>query len=1007
MNFLVDEKDLKSDTQYIYIRHEGDGSLNIGKTFNGSSRYSSKTKPKSCHWIDVTDIIPNDKKDPPVDDIFNNYLRQNRWINVQGHRDLYKGFYYTPDNAIGMFDKFSQEKIGKKVHGEITLRPYQIAGAEFLINTIKNMSLKNPEQYLFEACTGFGKTMTLFYSLLQTRVKTTVIITNRILVANAFITDFVVAGMEQEGFCLITPHEKLGLPEEEAIYKIYCVASRTNSLISKLGNDILYVVDEAHLSGAHTKKGDKFYKNKNTIFITATGNKFTEKVDSSYYFGISDMAAAINQKLISPEKFPLPTFHFNDLFADWDFGNLRKYTKDQISQILDLIVKQNNGKNSIICCGGRCENGFILANTLKNLYPDIAVYCSTDGTRSKSFAKDEKMKNGRDAIKNFDVDCEREKNIIHILVTVFQGRESLSYYDLSNIHSLCDHITTETFCQLLGRLMREKKNSHSLEANFFMYNPFVEFCSFLEDQFKSECEKKSIPFNTAEFNNFVKVFKCFKNGQLASLSSEVVLETISVRGCLTRKMGNGTNNDWEVLQEVFEGERADKTTLNFGTKTEISKGPSGNKKGKNKDETENEDSDIEQELRTTRRNNLDLKKKFELVVNRLPFYFRYLEKKQGFYPSSREDLVSMPLTNFGKIVYNFTDGNNHIVHELWRRLSDDTIEIVLKKLAAERKTELRLLPYGCYNSVSGGSVNNGRFTDEELIQKFPLDFHNKPAIVFRTGIDYVLSCKNRTEVEYWTDIFAEKFLFEEYGIAVNFYIGNWVETVDKWEKKTMIIGNPPFKGCDKITKKAFEISDQVVVLTPPEWIQCPDKKRKENYKDLIDHCESFEQLSSDDFRNTFGGLRMELETCIIYFNKNCNNPVKFQNHSLKQPKFSLKDQVKNYEGEDFFLTLRTLGNAHESPISFGISKGKPFKLYESSQINENDTVLSAQNKRRAKAGKAPLTSYKGIIGIPCKSKKDVEGLRDYILSNQKLLERVHLSHKWQLQWIKAYGEANE
>ena len=113
MNFIVEGKDRKPNTQYIYIREEGNGDINIGTT-SQENRYSTKTQPKSCTYIDVSGVLPNSPKDRP-DDTFNDWIKKtHNWLNVGGHRDVYSS-KYSVSEAIQLWYEYSSSVLNPKI----------------------------------------------------------------------------------------------------------------------------------------------------------------------------------------------------------------------------------------------------------------------------------------------------------------------------------------------------------------------------------------------------------------------------------------------------------------------------------------------------------------------------------------------------------------------------------------------------------------------------------------------------------------------------------------------------------------------------------------------------------------------------------------------------------------------------------------------------------------------------------------------------------------------------
>lgn len=849
-DFIVKKEDRKPGIQYMYYRIEGDGSINNGTT-SQKERYSTKTPPIAEYWYDVSAIMDVSEKARP-DNKFHKWLKEVQGIYPIKGRDIFDPNDLSKEEFESYLVMYANDQIGYDTVKELILRGYQNEGGKILIDFINS----DKRSFLLEAITGYGKTYTTYYALTKTNIKSIAIVTNRLTVNDAWIKDFRDAHLESQGFALKSEDCTLG-NWLFAKRRIILAPSRRNKLFKDKEID-LWISDEAHLNDS-SKAANEFYKDKKVLYVTATGDKFTDKTDGYYYVGYIDMANWIEQGLISKDQFIIPMFEFESKFQEWDFGHLAAYTDIQIEELADDVVKKVKNsdiiENSIVKCQGRCKNAHKFYQVAKLAHPEIKWYLAiqTNDKKMHSEVNGKIVKSGKIAIRAFDKDCRKEKDVIHMLVMVSQGKESFSYYDLHNVFHLCDSSSNESFQQLQGRLTREKKNTHTTTAKFYVYSPLVDFCTIIDALYKKECEKKGVLYTQEGFDKFIRLFSVSVDGIPQIMSAVRVLNEISLRGDLLR---NSSKSDWAVLNEVF-GDIKEKSSV-FGEKRLLSDSPGSSTTSsisktstKQEDETE-EDTEIDR----SPKNEIAIKKCFEEVVGNLPFYFRKLEyyknhldklntnvqkhfteiTKNFKYPEEINDLHSFPTFNFLTTVFNFRD--NQKVIDLFSRLSDQVLENILKRLTAARNLPVTELSYGVYSPHTKTKVASGRIEKDVFNQYFipKIQNFNKNGkiLCLRIGIEAVLLLKELgfTDIIYYTDIVAEKFIFDSYGIKCKYVKQvegkeNWEATIEGLDMKfDLIIMNPPYNNNlhIKILNAAIKyLSCEIICLHTAAWLQFPHR----------------------------------------------------------------------------------------------------------------------------------------------------------------------------------------
>ena len=891
-DFVIKKEDRQPGIQYMYYRIEGDGYINNGTT-SQKERYSKKTVPTMERWYDVSKILPVTSKDRP-DDIFHSSLKVDGIYPVRG-RDIFD----PNDLDLVTFEKhlvdFANEKIGANTKGKLTLRPYQEEGGKAVINFINS----NKTAFLLEAIMGYGKTYTTYYALQETNLNTIAIVTHRLAVNDAWIKDFKNAHLEKLGFALKSPEHTLG-NWIMAKHRIILAPSRDNKVFKDIKAD-LWISDEAHLEDA-SKAAEEFYKDKRVLYVTATGDRLSNRVKDSFYVDLLDMSRWIAAGIIPKDMFIIPEIKMVTKFADWDFGKLTGYTDIQLTQLLDDIVEKSIDpkiiKNGMIKCQSRCANAYKLYQAAIAAHPEIKWYLSTC---NKSFANGKQVPSGKCAIQIFDKDCKKEKNTTHILITVFQGKESYSYYDLYNVFHLCDKDSSDGFIQLSGRLFRPKQNTHETTAVFYLYSPLVKLSNMMYNLYEKSCKKHGIAYTKSGFDDFVRIFKVSVDNIPYELSATKVLNDIALHGDLLR---NSSQKDWDVLCDFFKGNVGEgNSTLVNGSKISTSSG--SRKKISMNTPSDADEDDEEQENTSSERDYINVKRRFEELVGNLPFYFKSLEYlrdhpdkisisnrkhveellKDFKYPESIVDLRNLPLFNFLTIVYNFRD--NQKVLELFTKLSDNILENILKRTLANKEKEFKELPYAVYSPHTKNKVVSGRIDKETFKQYFSPKISklnkNGKVLCIRIGIDSVLLLKDLgfSNITYYTDIVAEKVMFDFYGIKCKYVKQvagkeNWEETIAGLDMQfDLIIMNPPYsKNLHlKILSKAIEeVSDTGLVLnlSPVRWLQdplveykknCDYNKFEESISKKIVDLEILDRKNADESFNIQLGGELGIYTC--------------------------------------------------------------------------------------------------------------------------------------------------
>lgn len=883
-SLLIKKENRKPNTQYMYYRVEGNGLINNGTT-SQEERYSVKTGAIEEYWYDVSCAMDVSEKARP-DDKFHKWLKQTKCIYPVQGRDLFDSNELARDKFEKYLIEYINEQLGlasANIAALIQLRAYQEDGGKALIDFINSKK----QSFLLEAITGYGKTATCYYALQNTNLSTIAIVTNRITTNEAWIKDFKTFGLDSQGFALKTPDYTIG-NWIMAQHHIILAPSRDNKIFKNEKVD-LWVSDEAHLRDGSNNAKD-FYKDKRILYITATGNKFVNRIDDFYYVGYTDMAQWIEAGIISKNQFIIPTMRLYSKYQDWDFSKLKNYTDIQLEDLLKDIVEKatssNFIENSMIVCQSRCENGYKLYEIAKKVFPGIKWYVSTEGNRSASYANNKRVKNGPVAIKMFNRDCEEEPNIVHILITVYQGKESVSYYDLQNVFMLCDKSSVENFIQVSGRLTRPKKNTNRDEAVFYLYSPFINICTTIQNMYEKDCKKKGIPFTQEGLDQFVRMFHIFVDDVPQTVSAVTILNEISLHGDLLR---NSPKSDLDLIVSIYGGTKDGKSSLVNGEKRPIL-GASSKKKTSSNNKSNKTDEELMEE--TSEKDYITAKKRFDETVLCLPFYFRYLEyykahpekinssNRKHFeelvanynYPSKIDDLRHFPKYNFQSIVFNFA--TNQQADDLFSQLSDNLLENVLKRIIANKSTPLTELAYALYSPHTKTAIANGRisttaFTDN-FIPHIKAVNKNGKVLCIRIGIDSVLLLKKLgfTNIVYYTDIVAEKFIFDSYNIE-NKYIKqingkeDWEATVQGLDMDfDLIIMNPPYdKNLHlKVLSEAIKhISNtgKVINLSPVRWLQDPFAKHKKTsdyfrFEDTISkHINTLEILSNKEMEEQF------------------------------------------------------------------------------------------------------------------------------------------------------------
>jgi len=878
-DFIVKKEDRQPGIQYMYYRIEGDGYINNGTT-SQKERYSKKTAATVERWYDVSKILPVTSKDRP-DDIFHNSLKVDGIYPVRG-RDIFD----PKDLDLATFEKhlvdFANEKIGANTKSKLTLRPYQEEGGKAVVDFINS----NKTAFLLEAIMGYGKTYTTYYALQETNLNTIAIVTHRLAVNDAWIKDFKSAHLEKLGFALKSPEYTLG-NWAMAKHRIILAPSRDNKVFKNIKAD-LWISDEAHLEDA-SKAAEEFYKDKRVLYVTATGDKLSNRVKDSFYVDLLDMSNWIAAGIIPKDMFIIPEIKMVTKFADWDFGKLTGYTDIQLAQLLDDIVSKSTDskiiKNGMIKCQSRCANAYKLYQAAIIAHPEIKWYLSTC---NKSFANGKQVSSGKQAIQTFDKDCKDEKNTTHILITVFQGKESYSYYDLYNVFHLCDKDSSDGFIQLSGRLFRPKQNTHETTATFYLYSPLVKLSNVIWNLYEKSCKKHGILCTKSGFDNFVRIFKVFVNNIPYELSATKVLNEIALHGDLLR---NSNQDDWDTLCDFFGGNVGEgSSTFVNGSKTTTSSG--SHKTSTKAIPVISEDEENTEENNSSERDYINVKRHYEEMANRLPFYFKTLEYlrdnpnkvslsnqkhvkeilKDFKYPESVDDLRSFPIFNFLTIVYNFKD--NQRVIDLFSRLSDTLLENLLKRIIAHKDTELKDLPYALYsphtkNKVVSGRIEESAF-DMYFIPKLYKFSKTCKILTLRIGIDAVLSLKKLgfSNIIYYTDIVSEKAMFDYYGIECKYVKQvagkeDWTATIEGLDMQfDLIIMNPPYdKNLHlKVLSKAISqlsTNGEVINLSPTRWLQDPFAKYKKSSdyfrfeKEISKHIVDLQILSNKEMEEQF------------------------------------------------------------------------------------------------------------------------------------------------------------
>lgn len=897
-DFRIEKEDRKvGKKQYMYYRIEGDDTVNNGVT-SQEERYSKKTNPKEERWYDVSAFMKTSLKDRP-DNVFHNWLKKDKKIypKNKGCRDVFNYKDLSPEKFENYLLEYAESILGVKSNNPLSPREYQKEGAQWLINFIKETNNKG----LLEALPGYGKTFTLYYSLLEAKIiKKVAIITSLKLVKEAFVNDFKKQNLAAKGCALKIKEdgkeEVLG-DWNTAEYKMIAAPKFVNSIFKEFTDDpnCLWVQDEAHLGGA-SQKSTEFYKDKKVLFITGTGNKLFDKIDTHYFFGITAMSKAIKDNPALASVFPIPSIKLITKFEELDFSNLKAIDNSKLEEILDDIVSKSLDnptliKNGLVKVGGRySESAKKLWEVAKLTHPEISWYLAADGKNSESATNTKKGIKGPEAINTFNRDCENEPNKTHILITQFQGKESYSYYDLYNVFYLSESSSSESFIQTFGRLDRPKKHSNATTADFYMYSPFVNFLQLITDEYKRECTRSNKTFNNEDFNDFLRIFKIETDIPLPEeLSAEYVLNNLSIHSGLTR---NCSAEDWIVLSKYFN-EIKDKTNIGiFGNLKKIQK---SNKSGKKSAFNTTSTDDDAMTKREKTKINPGLKHNVELIFGRLSYYCKYLEyykqnpdkiqKKNVFikavkdykYPETIEQLRKLPTYNFKSLVYNFRDTKT--ITTLFNSLSDAFLENVLVRIIADKNKDLKELPHGNYTPYSNTNLDkifkekNNRYEKisedifkEQFLPKCSIYPKNGKICLARTSVESVLLLKEQgfSNLTYITDIVAEKFKCDYYGISVEYVRQvngkeDWLETLKQIAMNyDLIIMNPPYAIGGKVVKAAIShIKDtgEIINLMPLNQYK----------KDLFKHIQSFELVDPKAFKDAI--ITPNLNICVLKKNE--------------------------------------------------------------------------------------------------------------------------------------------
>lgn len=882
-DFRIEKEDRKvGKKQYMYYRIEGDGTVNNGTT-SQAERYSTKTMPKEERWYDVSSILPTSLKDRP-DDIFHNWLKKEKKIYPisRNHRDVFAYKDLSPEKFESYLLECAESVLGVKSNNPLSPREYQKEGAQWLINFIKETNNKG----LLEALPGYGKTFTLYFSLLEAKViKKVAIITSLKLVKEAFVNDFKKQNLAAKECALKIKEdgkEEILGDWNTAKYKMIAAPKFINSVFKEFMNDpnCLWVQDEAHLGGA-SQKSTEFYKDKKVLFITGTGNKLFDKINTHYFFGITAMSKAVKDNPALASVFPIPSIKLVTKFEDLDFSNLKAVDRSKLEELIDDIVSKSLDdptliKNGLVKVGGRySESAKKLWEVAKLTHPEISWYLSADGKNSESATTTKTGIKGPEAINTFNRDCENEPNKTHILITQFQGKESYSYSDLYNVFYLSESSSSESFIQTFGRLDRPKKHSNATTADFYMYSPFVNFLQLIVDEYKRDCTHSGKTINNEDFNDFLRVFKIEADIPLPEkIDAEYVLNTLSMHSELTRGC---SADDWIILSKYFNEIKDKVSTGIFGDLKKVQK--SNNSGKKSPFNAINADDDAMTKREKTKIN-LELKRKVELIFNRLSFYCRYLEyykqnpnkvqKKKTFekavkdykYPETIEELKKLPMYNFRSLVYNFKDIKT--ITTLFNSLSDTFLENVLVRIIANKNKSLEDLTYASYSPYSKTKVIDGKIDKETFETNILSKISNKfgKICLIRTGIESVLLLKEHgfSNLTYITDIVAEKFKCDFYGISAEYVRQvdgkeNWPETLKQIAMDyDLIIMNPPYDIGGKVVKAAIShIKDtgEIINLMPLNQYK----------KDLFKHIQSFELVDPKAFKDAV--ITSNLNICVL------------------------------------------------------------------------------------------------------------------------------------------------
>jgi superfamily II DNA or RNA helicase len=965
-DFIVNKTDRVDDTPYIYVRLEGDGRLNIGSS-RQEKRYSSKTKPQIEQWLDCSFIEEN------IPDIpLHNYLKNNKkWISSIHSREVYENksieeFYEEYLNYYGYIMNGNYEKTEK-----FKLRSIQIKGNEFLVEFLNDNLGYNNKKALFECATGYGKTGVIYNALKETGCPLTIIITNRILVQDAWINDFKKFGYDKMGFFLKTTEKNENYGDEKtAVQKIILVPNKKNGLLNNIDTtNALYIIDEAHMGGNSEQMQEKIEDNC-TIFVTATGNKLKSYADFSYHWDLIDAIDALENGTLDPTKFILPNFNIIPQMSDIDFSKMNHPDQNnRIEAIYNDIIKRNGLKNCIIKCQGYCINGYKMAQKLITMTGIDTIYCSEDGQKSHSFyrSQSDRTINGKQAIDMFNEDCKKDKNIPHILVTNYQGLESYNYHDISNIFYLSDTGSYDSFFQTYGRLTREKKNTHETTANFFLYCPEIAFYEQMDDYVRNASKNRGMGYNIAYLNTLLKKFQIFnENGVLTTMTAENVLHKISTNGHVTRCVGIKGNNDMELIRQLFASNHSTKLITNGGTRTKI-KPTDDNKKDDFSTPTHytNDGSDT-----VTPNNDMDSRNKFENFISYLCYYIvmsqwysenpekvdhRHKDAYDEFvYPTNRQELVDMKIKGIMKddnaLLYFKRTVSNTIhyqkVRELFQKLSDDTMELIIRKIVASKNKNPLDMDYLCITPIETRLVPNGRMDGEIFDQTvgkllFNENFSKKDKyILVRTGVEtaLIMFYKGYKNLIYYTDISAEKFLFDLHNIPCNFvetqqkdseegsdtHKEDWDITfkhiIEKNNYNTMkIIANPPYninksKVYPKFIESMLNNFDEAVVICPDALKNMSVVKNKIVYYD--------EHVDKNIFKDA------SIDVSIFHLRNDYNSPI------TKTPNGEINFQEKRdalQEKRDALLSSiekigkRTLRNLYIEPKEEWFNKYTPTK----------------------------------------------------------------------------------